>query len=295
MELGDSFGPGAALADTHRGPEHLRTIDPVEAPIDVSIVIPCFNEADNCDNIAASLGPVVRDMARTSILEVVFVDDGSRDATGPGLAALCEAQTSHNTTWRVVTHARNRGLGAAIRTGLAAARGAAIVTTDCDATYRFEEIPRILARLGPGVDMVTASQYHPEGAVANVPAHRLLLSRGSSWLYRRIVGANLWTYTSLFRAYRRPVIEQITFESNGFLAGTELLVKAHLAGFTIAELPTTLYGREIGTSKAKLLRTIGAHLRFLSDVALGRLGDSHARQPVAAGRLATPASSPRSK
>ena len=238
--------------------------------MDLSIVIPCYNEEDNISRLQRELVPVVADLARNRSLEVVFVDDGSTDGTAAALHSAFDGETR----WpvRIVSHDRNRGLGAALRTGLGAARGDVLVTTDSDGTYRFTEIPALLARLTPNVDIVTASPYHPQGRVAGVPAYRLVLSRGSSLLYRLLVNWHLNTYTALFRAYRRRAIENITIQSDGFLAGTELLVKATLSGARTAELPAVLYVRKYGVSKAKIARTIWAHLAFQWRICLHRLG-----------------------
>jgi hypothetical protein len=110
--------------------------------------------------------------------------------------------------------------------------------------------------------MVTAAPYHPQGAVAGVPAYRLLLSRGASASYRLLVDHHVYTYTALFRAYRRNVLESVPFYANGFLAGTELLVNGLRMGYQVAEYPTTLHVRVYGVSKAKMIRTIKAHLAF---------------------------------
>lgn len=240
--------------------------------MDLSIIVPCFNEVDNIDKLRAEFFPVVDRLAARQSVEVVFVDDGSRDGTGEALAAAFGAAPRLDVSVRVERHERNRGLGAALRTGFAAAHGDILVTTDSDGTYRFEEIPALLARLVPEVDIVTASPYHPQGGVAGVPRYRLVLSQGSSLLYRLAVDWRLHTYTALFRAYRRPVVEQVSFAADGFLAGTELLVKAMLAGFHVAEHPAVLHARVHGVSKAKLVRTIRAHLGFQGRVVMHRLG-----------------------
>ena len=173
---------------------------------------------------------------------------------------------------RFERHPVNRGLGAAMRTGFGAARGDVIVTTDSDGTYHFGEIPALLSRLSAEIDIVTASPYHPQGGVAGVPAYRLVLSQGSSAIYRLLVSWHVHTYTCLFRAYRRGVVKRVTFASDGFLAGTELLVKAMLAGYRVAEHPAVLHRRAFGESKARLMRTVLAHLRFQGCVVLHRLG-----------------------
>jgi dolichol-phosphate mannosyltransferase len=238
----------------------------------LSIVVPCYNEADNAPKVEAELIPVVQRLAGCTPVEVIFVDDGSADDTRVRFEELSRRHCSDTLAVRVVPHDRNRGLGAALRTGFSAASGQIIVTTDSDATYRFSEIPALLDRLVDGVDLVTASPYHPEGAVAGVPPSRLVLSKGSSFLYRRLVSARIHTYTALFRAYRRQVLETTPFRSTGFLAGTEILVNAMQAGYTAAEYPTVLHSRVIGVSKARLFRTIRAHLAFQFRILLARAG-----------------------
>ncbi len=239
--------------------------------MDLSVIIPCYNEAENVPKIQRELLPVLAWLANTSCLEVIFVDDGSKDNTWQAFHAAFANKVIPNIDFRFEKHDYNRGLGAALCTGFAAARGNLVVTTDSDGTYAFSEIPSLLATLKPNVDIVVASPYHPKGKVVGVPAYRLLFSRGSSMIYRLLLKWNLHTYTSLFRVYRRQVVKTIHFESDGFLAGTELLVKAMLAGFQVAEYPAILYSRVFGESKAKIMRTIRAHLRFQFRVLLHRL------------------------
>lgn len=240
--------------------------------MDISVVIPCYNEAENVPKIQRELLPVLAWLAKTASLEVIFVDDGSRDNTWQAFHAAFANQVIPNLDFRFEKHPRNRGLGAALRTGFAASRGNAVITTDSDGTYAFSEIPSMLARLKPGADIVVASPYHPKGKVVGVPAYRLLFSRGSSMIYRFLVNWKLHTYTSLFRVYRRNVVKTVVFESDGFLAGTELLVKAMLSGYQVTEYPAVLYSRVFGESKAKIMRTIQSHLKFQFRVLLHRLG-----------------------
>ncbi len=249
--------------------------------MDLSIVIPCYNEADNVPKLAREFLPVVAELARDRSVEVIFVDDGSRDATWSSLhAAFGEGDRPCDI--RFERHAANRGVGAAIRTGLAASRGDIVVTTDSDGTYRFTDIPPLLECLAPGIDLVTASPYHPDGRVAGVPPYRLLLSRGSSLLYRLVVSWRIRTYTALLRAYRRVIVDSVPFESDGFLAGTEILVNSVLLGYRVAEYPAVLHGRAHGVSKVKIARTIRAHLGYQGRVLLHRLG----LRPIASVRRA---------
>jgi len=239
--------------------------------MEISVVIPCHNEESNLERLVAGLRPILPDLGPIDAVEVVLVDDGSTDATWQGLTELAE-QDQLGCTVRLARHERNRGLGAALRTGFAASRGRIIITTDSDGTYRFSELPKLMSRMSADVGIVTASPYHPEGGVANVPAYRLVLSRGSSLIYRMLVDHRIYTYTALFRAYRSDVIKSIEFTSDGFLAVAELLVNAKLAGYRVVEYPAVLHSRIAGTSKARLVRTIVAHVRFQLNILARRLG-----------------------
>lgn len=230
--------------------------------MDLSIVIPCYNEVESVPKIEQELFPVLVELTKTQEVELLFVDDGSSDGTGQALIDAFGNGSHWGFSIRVERHKINQGLGAAIRTGFAASRGAVVVTTDSDGTYKFSEIPALLAYLTPDVDIVTASPYHPNGGVMNVPGYRLILSRGASAVYRLLGNRRIHTYTALFRAYRRHIIQQIPFESNDFLAGTELLVNAMRMGYRVAEYPTVLHSRVVGESKAKLARTVRSHLNF---------------------------------
>ena len=225
----------------------------------ISLVIPAFNESEGVDKTAGSIRQVVAFLREKYEVEVVFVNDGSKDDT----EALLQAAFVDDSGVRVVSHDRNRGLGAAIRTGFANATGDVIITTDFDGTYSFSTIPQLLAKLlSEHADIVTASPYHPKGKVEGVPKYRLLFSYGASFLYRVLVRWDIYCWTALFRAYKRPVVENIAFQSDDFLAGTELLVKAIRAGYTVTEFPTTLHVRTFGQSSIKIARVTKAHLRF---------------------------------
>lgn len=235
--------------------------------MDISIIIPCCNEEDSVPYLVTRFFPMVEQLRRDRSVEVIFVDDGSTDNTYECLKAITHGETD----MRIVRHPVNRGLGAAIRTGFSHAQGEIVVTTDSDGTYRFEEIPALLARLKPGIDIVTVSPYHRQGGIENVPGYRILLSRGSSLLYQILVDRHIATYTALFRAYRREVTRRVPFLSDGFLAGTELLVNAMFMGYKVTEHPAVLHSRQAGASKAKIARIIRAHLGFQWDVLLRRL------------------------
>jgi dolichol-phosphate mannosyltransferase len=230
-----------------------------EGNVKISIIIPAYNESEGVSQTAVAVRNLLAYLRKTHDVEVVFVNDGSKDAT----ASLLQGEFKDDAQVRVVSHEVNKGLGAAIRTGFQNAKGDIIITTDFDGTYPLNTIPQMLARLlVDNVDIVTASPYHPNGHVEGVPRYRLLFSFGASFLYRVLVSWKIHTWTALYRAYRRPVIETVKFESNDFLAGTEILVKALRAGYRVSEFPTTLHVRTFGQSSIKIARVTKAHLKF---------------------------------
>lgn len=225
----------------------------------ISLVIPAYNEAEGVEQTAEKLNKILPRLRSQHDVEVIFVNDGSKDNT----AELLKSTFASDPDIRVISHEANRGLGAAIRTGFSHTTGDIVITTDFDGTYHFSTIPQIIAHmLVHDVDIVTASPYHPRGGVEGVPKYRLLFSYGASLLYRLLVNWHVHTWTALFRAYKREVIENVNFESEGFLAGTELLIKAIQAGYTVSEFPTTLHVRTFGQSSLKVYRVTKAHMNY---------------------------------
>jgi glycosyltransferase involved in cell wall biosynthesis len=169
----------------------------------------------------------------------------------------------------LLRHSQNQGVSAAIMTGLQEAREIAC-SIDCDCSYDPTLLKPMLMKMIEGVDLVTASPYHPDGAVLNVPKWRLLLSRCSSLLYRVVTGQKLYTFTACMRVYRRSTVLTLAVESPGFLGVAELLSRLVLNGKKVVEHPATLEVRIFGQSKMKVLRTISGHLKLLSHLTVLR-------------------------
>jgi len=230
-----------------------------------------YNEAEGLEQFIGQLPSAFAAIAAAGIprdvVEVIAVDDGSTDTTAERLAAL-----AHDGRVRVVTHERNRGLGAALWTGFEAARADVIVTVDADCTYHLSGIGELVRLLDDDTSIVTGSPYHPLGRAIGVPPFRLFLSRSLSRLYNLVLGSGLHTYTSLFRAYRRRALHAVPVHDSGFIAVTHLLVFPILAGHRVVEHPTVLGGRRFGSSKLRVLRVIRQHLGLLARIVLWRTG-----------------------
>jgi len=226
----------------------------------VSIVIPCFNEESSLPYLANTLASVEETLSEKYKPTFIFVDDCSKDQTWESLQKIFSLKPN----FKLVRHEQNRGVAAAIMTGIHAAKTEIVCSMDCDCSYDPHELKNMIPLLQGDVSMVTASPYHAEGKVLNVPAWRLTLSKGSSFLYRQVLRQNLATYTSCFRVYKKSIVEKLQLEENNFLGVAELLGKLDLQGEKIVEYPATLAVRLFGYSKMKLVKTIFGHLRLLS-------------------------------
>ena len=233
----------------------------------ITIIIPCYNEQETLPYLTNTLRSVEEKLSRNYKPEFIFVDDCSRDDT---LAKLNELFGGRENV-RIVRHDANKGVAAGIMTGIKAADTEIVCSMDCDCTYDPHELENMLPLLAGDVDLVTASPYHKNGGVRNVPEWRLFLSKGASFLYRRVLPAKLDTYTSCFRVYRRSSVIDLELKESGFLGVAELVGKLNLRGGRIVEYPALLEVRLFGFSKMKTARTIFGHLRLLSQLSKERL------------------------
>jgi len=162
----------------------------------LSVVIPVYNEERNFDALYARLAPVLDGIGQP--YEVIFVDDGSADRS---LEILRRLHNAHRAV-RVIALNRNYGQHAAVFAGLDHARGDAIVTLDADLQNPPEEIPRLLAQLEAGHDVVGGWRETRQD-----PAIRRFLSWCMNRLTSFMVGVRMRDYGCMLRAYRREVVD----------------------------------------------------------------------------------------
>lgn len=233
----------------------------------VSVVVPCCNEAESLPQLLAALNRLAERHGEQYDWEFLLVDDGSQDRTWE----MLQQAAAVDSRCRALRHETNRGVAAAIATGLRAAQAETVCSIDADCTYDPEQLSALIPLLTEGVAVVTASPYHPQGEVRNVPGWRLALSQGASALYRGLSRHKLHTYTSCFRVYRRSFVVDLPLENDGFVGVAELLWKVDRQGGRIAECPAVLDVRRYGQSKIRLARVIAGHLHLLSRMAAVRL------------------------
>jgi polysaccharide deacetylase family protein (PEP-CTERM system associated) len=246
----------------------------------VSVIIPCYNEEASIPYLSRSLDELKSELQPDYDVQFIFVDDGSSDTTWQTLQDVFGARADS----LILRHERNRGVAAAVFTGLQNSREIAC-SMDCDCSYDPRELKPMLGLLTADVDLVTASPYHPLGRVSNVPSWRIGLSRGASLLYQIVTGCRIYTFTSCLRVYRRAAAVETEPENPGFLGVAELAGRFALSGRTIVEHPATLELRLFGVSKMKIIRTIGGHLNLLAGLAWSRLTRRAGAAPPSTSRM----------
>lgn len=201
----------------------------------LTVVIPVFNEAATIDRVVDTVLGV--DVEK----EIIVVDDGSTDGTAAALDALA-SEYGNIRIWR---HERNRGKGAALRTGFTQASGRFVIVQDADLEYDPAEYPRLLAPLVDGTaDVVYGSRFLGD---EHERSQDLLRKVGNRWLTRFsnwYTGLDLTDMETCFKVFRREIIQDISIEEDGF--GVEPELTAKLADYRRAGKPLRI--REIGIS-----------------------------------------------
>jgi glycosyltransferase involved in cell wall biosynthesis len=222
----------------------------------ISVVVPVHEEERTVallfDELQAALDPLGQPW------EAVFVDDGSADGS---FAALTRLHDAHDNI-RVVRLRRNFGKAAALAAGFANAQGDVVVTIDADLQDDPAEIPRLLAKLDEGFDLVSGWKAHRQD-----PITRRGLSKIFNWVTGRVSGLRLHDLNCGLKAYRAEVVQGLRLygELHRFIP-----VLAHYRGHRIAELPVNHRPREHGRSRYGVERYLRGFLDLLTVSFIGR-------------------------
>jgi dolichol-phosphate mannosyltransferase len=215
------------------------------------VIIPAYNEE-------GGLAAVLHDLAALDEerIEFLVVDDGSTDLT---------AAVGHAAGARVVRHDRNRGKGAAVRTGLVHARGDRIAVIDADGTYPAREIPALLERLDRH-DLVLGARTIGRD---NIPLFNRLGNAAFSTAIRVASGARAADPLTGLYAARRSALLALELEAEGFGIETEIIMKATAGRLRTVDHPVS-YGARVGTTKLRPMRDGLVIGRTLVRLALAR-------------------------
>jgi glycosyltransferase involved in cell wall biosynthesis len=216
----------------------------------VSVVIPCLNEAENIESCVAAALEAIERMGVAG--EVVVADNDSDDDS----ARLAESAGA-----RVVVE-RRRGYGSAYLAGFAASRGRYIVMADADLTYDFGEIPRFVAALERGAEMVIGDRMDNIQPGAMSWLHRYVGNPILTGLLNLFFGTGINDAHCGMRAVRRDVLPRLDLRTTGMEFASEMVIRASKEKLNIAEFPIEYHPRG-GESKLSSFRDGWRHLRFL--------------------------------
>src|SRR5437660_2255207 len=221
----------------------------------LSIVVPLFNEVSTIRELHRRLARVLFQIAAPS--EVIYVDDGSVDGTVEELQRI----SGQDARVRVVRLARNYGQTAALAAGFDAAAGEVVVAMDGDLQHEPEEIPKLLAKLHEGFDIVSGWR---EQRVDNLWTRRLP-SKVANWLMAKLSGVSLNDFGTTFKAYRAPVIKRIRLygDLHRFIPALASWGGARIAEVPIANIPRPQNQSHYGLSRTWRVAADLVTVRFL--------------------------------
>ena len=229
---------------------------------EVSVVVPLLNEQDNIGPLYEQITQTLTDVYK---YEIIFVDDGSSDNSFNVLAKLQKADAG----MRVICFRKNFGQTAALSAGFAHARGKVIVAIDADLQNDPADIPKMLAKLDEGFDVVSGwRKKRHDNAVT-----RLLPSKIANWLIAKITGVKLHDFGCTLKVYRREVLAETKLygEMHRFIPAL-----ASWSGARIAEMVVNHRPRTAGTAKYGLGRT----LKVLLDLVTVKFLGSYSTKPI---------------
>ncbi|HCM37574.1 MAG: Glycosyl transferase, family 2 [Candidatus Gottesmanbacteria bacterium GW2011_GWB1_43_11] len=227
----------------------------------VSFVIPFHNEEKN-------VGPMISQVTHYAMkqkdkwdFEIIPVNDRSSDGTQKALDSIAKKYTFVRPVERKKdTDAIGNTMGKALLAGSQKASGNIIIWTMGDLSDEPKTYGEIVNKINDGFDMVFGSRYMPGGTWGSLDPTKAFLSSRGTMLARVLFNLPVHDITNAFRGFRKSILEHISLESSGYAISPEFAVKAHLAGFKLAEVPTVYYKRVEGVSNFKLWNMSVAYL-----------------------------------
>jgi len=222
----------------------------------LSCVFPAYNEAENVGPLLEEASEALAKVATS--YEIVVVDDGSTDDT----AEIVRRFAIDHPQVRLVSHPTNLGYGHAVRTGLSATRGDAVLFTDGDRQFKVSDVPLLLDAF-EGADLVVGRRIKRAD-----PWHRLMIARVYKVVLNTFFGLHVTDPDCAFKLFSREVIDTIVpkLESRAAFVSPELLIRSKLAGYRLVEVPVPHYPRVAGRPKGAppkvIFRTIGEIFRL---------------------------------
>ena len=249
----------AACVDVEKAPSMKTEIttrvvaEALGSAADVSVVIPCLNEANS---IGICVGKAMQAFRAAGLRgEVVVADNGSND----GSVEIAEKLGAR------VVHVAQRGYGAALRAGIAAAQGSFIIMGDADDSYDFGEVPRFVEMWRQGYDVVMGNRFRGEIKRGAMPWHHKYIGNPAlSSVLNLFFHAGIGDSHCGMRGFTRAVYERMDLRSTGMEFASEFVIKAAQLRAKVTEIPITLWPDKRGRPPhLRSFRDGWRHLRFM--------------------------------
>jgi glycosyltransferase involved in cell wall biosynthesis len=219
-------------------------------PVSLTIFFPAYNEQENLASAVEDALRVAEDSPYVGDYEIIIINDGSTDAT----QAIAEGLAAEHRRVRVIEHEQNRGYGAALKTGLAAATKDWIFFTDSDRQFDILELQNLLVHI-PNHDAVIAYR-----APRRDPFMRLVNAKAWNLLNRLMFGLQVRDIDCAFKLLRREDVQNLRLSSRGAMINAELLIKLARSGVRIKEVPVShlprLRGSPTGAKPSVIFRAL---------------------------------------
>jgi glycosyltransferase involved in cell wall biosynthesis len=240
--------------DTNGVSRYAYSLTPIEdetQKVDISIVVPLYNEEESIELLNSHILSVLDEMEQTA--EVIYVDDGSKDGT----AVILKRLSLEDDRVRVIRLRRNFGQTAAFSAGFDFAYGEIVVTLDGDLQNDPADIPTLLEKMAEGYDIVSGWRKNRQDTFLT----RKIPSKIANKLISKVTGVELHDYGCSLKAYRREVVKNINLygDMHRFIPAL-----ASWMGIEVAEIPVNHSPRKYGKSKYGLGRTIKVVLDLLT-------------------------------
>src|SRR5437764_276552 len=229
-----------------------RKVQTVAKSPSLSVIFPAFNEEANIRAVVEDACRIIPKFA--PVFEIIVVNDGSKDRTGE----ICDDLAMEFSDVHVVHHARNRGYGAALKTGIERARYDVIFFTDSDGQFDLREVAKLLEQTD-AYDIVAGYR-----ARRHDPPHRLLFAWGWNILVRSVLRTKIRDIDCAFKAFKRHVFDSIQIHSAGAMVNAEIFAQASAFGMTVKELPVSLFPRRHGEPTGDNVAVISKAFRELT-------------------------------
>lgn len=217
----------------------------------VSIVIPAHNEVENIPILLAVLIPVLEAHEETRDFELVLVNDNSKDGTG----ALVDSYAANDPRIKALHRTDTPGFGNAVKAGLKSASGEIMIPVMADLSDSPDDIPKLVRKINEGYDVAYGSRFCSGGSTHDYPRKKMIANRVFNNSVRLLFGIRHKDITNAFKAYRREVLKAIgidNLQATGFDLTVEIPMKAHILGFSSAEVPVSWHERKKGEAKLRL-------------------------------------------